>query len=76
MYEGMFDGGPAFPTDEENAIANIYHYEGMALRDWFAGQALAGLATLTAHSQCPGASVQAEIAYVLADAMIKERNKA
>ncbi len=32
------DGGPAFPG--HNAVE---HFNGMSLRDWFAGQGLAGL---------------------------------
>ena len=36
------DGGPAFPgNDLSNSVANT-SYMGMSLRDWFAGQALAG----------------------------------
>lgn len=35
---------PAFPTDNEQQIGPItYHYSGMSLRAWFAGQAMAGL---------------------------------
>ena len=34
------DGGPAFPCAPE---AYNYHRQGMSLRDWFAGQALAGM---------------------------------
>jgi hypothetical protein len=43
-------GGPAFPEvrirsgDNYNAPTKIY-YSGMSLRDWLAGQALAGMAT-------------------------------
>lgn len=34
-------GGPAFPTENEHQSGpSTVHYEGMALRDWFAGQAL------------------------------------
>lgn len=37
------DGGPAFPFDEkESTGAHYYSHAGMSLRDWFAGQALAG----------------------------------
>lgn len=32
------DGGPAFPS-----VRSYFDYEGMTLRDWFIGQALAGL---------------------------------
>jgi hypothetical protein len=37
-------GGAAFPTDSAHQNGpNIYHFEGMTLRDYFAGQALQGL---------------------------------
>lgn len=51
---------------------------GMTLRDWFAGQALIGLAT-TNHGNDWGTSgvrhgtICAEKAYAIADAMLKER---
>lgn len=40
------DGGPAFPCDVQVEDNNGSHYEehyGLTMRDWFAGQALAGL---------------------------------
>lgn len=67
--------GPAFPG------GNIYdpHQEdvcfgaqGMSLRDWFAGQALAVLA----HSDYVGeAGETSKYCYKMADAMIAERDK-
>ena len=70
-------GGAAFPAtvpleDNETAV-----WTGMSLRDWFAGQALAGM---LAESGAP-VSWQAEvrlrtaaaIAYQMADAMLAER---
>jgi len=68
------DGGPAFPGNPECDAP------GMTLRDWFAGQALAGLIqTLGArHDQDGytdlGASVEAaRLAFAVADAMLSER---
>jgi len=61
------DGGPAFPTR--------YHEDmhGMTLRDWFAGQALAGLlACGEAHDEHTD-SVTAGAAYKMADAMLTAR---
>lgn len=58
-------GGYAFPGD-----ATVMR-GGMTMRDWFAGQALAGLASddeLTVEKM-------ASIAYRAADAMIAERNQ-
>lgn len=57
------DGGFAFPTAEGA-------YEGMRLRDWFAGQALPSHA---GEFQPEAAAVWA---YRYADAMLAEREKA
>lgn len=76
------DGGPAFAKPAYRG-ATHEDYEsgsdGMSLRDYFAGQALAGwLASLAA----PGAGLTkgsekrgAELAYAFADAMIEERSR-
>lgn len=74
------DGGPAFPsvlykqTPTEN-----WSSDGMSLRDWFAGQALAGFC-----AKFPGADIDASYivqvsvgsAYKVADAMIAARKAA
>lgn len=58
-------GGAAFPVDARAET-------GMSLRDWFAGQALCGLA---AKSDLGGKWVEyADAAYKLADAMLKRRD--
>jgi len=67
-----------FPTVETNAgtdcygrnYTNIELYGGMTLRDWFAGQALAGLMTYY-HYATPDLAMRA---YDVADLMLKERN--
>lgn len=63
------NGGPAFPTRPDQ-----YHVagQGMTLRDWFAGQALAGI---IAQPNLEGwdPSITAEWAYELADAMLEAR---
>ena len=56
-------GGPAFPVGS---------YAGMNLRDWFAGMALQGL---LAGTKTNDALVIAKDAYIIANAMIAERNK-
>ena len=63
------DGGPAFPCTDAKGFVS----DGMSLRDYFAGQALAGLLAF------PGkdfpSSVIALGAYDVADAMLAEREK-
>ena len=69
MSEQVKDGGAAFPT---GLTPGHYSQEGMSLRDWFAGQALAGI--MTGHDNSgslawlPGAA--AEMAVSVADALI------
>ena len=58
------DGGPAFPSDR-------FGERGMSLRDWFAGQALAGL--IACPNTSGGEKDFARNAYKLADAMLAER---
>ena len=74
------DGGPAFPqlqrseTYEANdgcKVSTHESYGGMSLRDWFAGQALAGLVAATDRDGSK--EVYAMDAYDLADAMLKIR---
>ena len=59
------DGGPAFPCAQDVLRSD----EGMSLRDWFAGQALAGMLAN------PDNHVTAATAYDFADAMLAERGK-
>ena len=59
------DDGPAFPKGYGQS-------DGMTLRDWFAGQALAGLAREVTRVF---PDVIAQNAYVYADAMMAERAK-
>ena len=54
------DGGPAFR---------------MSLRDYFAGQALAGMQIWADYSKGHCNAVLVERAYVIADAMLAERQK-
>ena len=76
MSEQIKDGGPAFPNP---ALANegfspSYDMSGMTLRDWFAGQALAGL--LAGQYRGLSSANLSEVpneAFAIADAMIAAR---
>ena len=66
------DGGAAFPRtieteDQQNGDISYVSHDGMSLRDWFAGQALA----CAKHHD--NQTIMAMRAYDLADAMIAER---
>lgn len=64
-------GGPAFPQTELDKA--LYTHGGMTLRDYFAGQALAGLLS---DIECnPTSEEAAKIAYDFAEAMILEKDK-
>ena len=60
------NGGPAFPHEFASE-------PGMSLRDWFAGQALAGI--VSDHKIGASAPDGARWAYEYADAMLAERGK-
>jgi len=60
-------GGQAFPLSEFPGVTN----DGMTLLDWFAGQALAGLA---AEPELSSERV-AEIAYDCAERMVAEKRR-
>lgn len=73
MADPINDGGPAFPR---SAVANDYgiaygEQDGMTLRDWFAGQIIAGWSANPNVIVRPGSSLSA--AYELADAMLAAR---
>jgi len=62
------DGGPAFPYTSMNQWA------GMSLRDWFAGQSLAGMQARDSFDDGLATPAQrANVAYLDADAMIARR---
>lgn len=62
------DGGPAFPSPQCGDWSPEY---GMSLRDWFAGQALAGM--MASDDGSTPENVAAE-AYEIADAMLAARS--
>jgi hypothetical protein len=63
------DGGPAFPV-----VWQDVPHGGMTLRDWFAGQALAGMLAGN-PTESPNEEWFAGIAYTMADAMLVERER-
>jgi hypothetical protein len=64
------DGGFAFPSD---SVKKQYPTnEGMSLRDWLAGQALAGLNFMETSQTY---QKDAEQCYLMADAMIAEKRR-
>tara|TARA_R110000868_G_scaffold219813_1_gene470891 strand:+ start:1229 stop:1495 length:267 start_codon:yes stop_codon:yes gene_type:complete len=78
------DGGSAFPheidrkTDNPHVLAYVNMHRGITVRDYFAGQALAGMC---ANAQGFQSIYQADLdadagtAYDIADAMIAARNQ-
>ena len=66
------DGGPAFPCDDFYRHGYVGH-AGMSLRDWFAGQVLAGL---LADSSVTNISEAVDSAYTTANAMLARRQRA
>ena len=61
-------GGPAFPQKEP--LSNDWH--GMSLRDYFAAKAMLHMLTL---DNLERRDEVAEASYLMADAMIAERNR-
>jgi hypothetical protein len=62
----MNTGGPAFPIGS-NA--------GMSLRDWFAGQAMVGILANDSEPSPEQVPHIVASAYILADAMLSQREK-
>ncbi len=72
--DAKHNGGPAFPHLRRYVAPDTYEpiaEGGMTLRDWFAGQALAGI--MTNPDDLNGAMDAALIAYGVADAMLEAR---
>ena len=78
MTDKINDGGPAFPTAPAYAADGrtlSYGVAGMALRDWFAGQALTGLMA-NPHANIEWMEKHAVTsAYNAADAMLARREQ-
>ena len=67
MTKRYDDGGPAFPNRGVNSHGPS-NYDGMSLRDWFAGQALAGC-------NSDDQELVAKWCYEMADVMLAVRNR-
>jgi hypothetical protein len=71
------NGGPAFPLNHEiphpKGLRYDVHWDGMTLRDWFAGQALTIVYMRFETSADPCPSDLAMQAYFIADAMLEAR---
>lgn len=78
MSAPIDDGGPAFPRSgsnwDEGTTTRKYGpaVRGMSLRDWFAGQALAGFVAANWEART---SDLATWSYETADAMLAERKR-
>lgn len=72
------DGGPAYPSSNEVSVGEFVTggHAGMTLRDYFAGQALAGMLAKRIVDYSNGFGVEESyLAYQIADAMLAERDK-
>lgn len=63
------DGGQAFPGERPNRV----YAGGMSLRDYFASQAMIGIASACSAATQKDPSIAAMYAYAIADAMIAKR---
>lgn len=75
------DGGPAFPKlptwrpGIDHAEPWDYGSDGLSIRDYFAGQALVGMMSNPMYNENTTRNI-AQVAYMTADAMLKERHGA
>jgi hypothetical protein len=75
------NGGPAFPItlNSDETFVEMGKFDGMTLRDWFAGMALQGLISATNQDgdwTAADSSHTTAVAFLFADYMISEREKA
>ena len=70
-------GGPAFPsgTDFYGGSNKEYGKRGLTLRDYFAAKVMQGLISSIRAGETWSNSEIARLAYMTAEAMLKERNK-
>lgn len=70
MTDDRGDGGPAFPI----TAGHLVHAQGMTLRDWFAGQAMAGAIKRWLDVDASDQHI-AQWSYEVADAMLAARKE-
>ncbi len=80
MNANKAENPPAFPHDELDANGQRRQWFGMTLRDYFAGQALQGMASSKYWAENMSEQNNllepvAKVAYMAADAMLAERLK-
>lgn len=68
------NGGSAFPNGETVGQCSVIT-GGMTLRDYFAGQAMAGMLASETNGTAYNRQTIANLCYGVADAMIAEREK-
>jgi len=76
--EKIEDGGPAYPSalaigPSGDVYGSAYYSDGMSLRDYFAGQALAGLMAKHDCNNEEGWAWAAHAAFEVSDAMLTAR---
>ena len=74
------DGGPAFPvaayTLDTSGKPMLMVKDGMTIRDYFAAKAMQGImSSCDARGATPPTGGVSEFSYLIADAMLKEREK-
>lgn len=71
------NGGPAFPQNDAS-VNRINNLVGMTLRDYFAGQALAGSMScqmgFDGNNDTKSCAMTAKMCYEFADEMLKQRS--
>lgn len=68
-------GSPAFPKINYIGDEQVYGSDGMTLRDYFAAKAMQSLVAGEKWLSCTDMPLAADLAYKMADAMLKERSK-
>jgi len=67
------NGGAAFPRTVQQWNGNLQAFDGMTLRDWFAGQALTSMLSQPSDISDGTPALAARLSYKFADAMIAAR---